>query len=109
MTMTVAVGAVATRYVGLLGTALLAAMALVFPFGMPVQMMSAGAMDGGLSSAVSRSLGANNPERARTLALHAVVIGAVAGLFISVLCLVFGPARYHALGCSGEVLEQAAF
>ena len=108
MTMTVAVGVAETRYVGLLGTAPLAAMALVFPFAMLVQMMSAGAMGGGVSSAVSRALGAKDPERARTLALHAVVIGAVAGLLTSVLFLAFGPALYHALGGRGEVLEQAA-
>jgi putative MATE family efflux protein len=108
MTMTVAVGIAETRYVGLLGTAPLAAMALVFPFAMLVQMMSAGAMGGGVSSAVSRALGAKDPERARTLALHAVVIGTVAGLLTSVLFLVFGPALYHALGGRGEVLEQAA-
>ena len=47
MTMTVLVGVAETRYVGLLGTAPLAAMALVFPFAMLVQMMSGGAMGGG--------------------------------------------------------------
>ena len=108
MTMTVAVGIAETRYVGLLGTAPLAAMALVFPFAMLVQMMSAGAMGGGVSSAVSRALGAQDPERARILALHAVVIGTVAGLLTSLLFLVFGPTLYHALGGRGEVLELAA-
>ena len=83
MTMTVLVGIAETRYVGLLGTAPLAAMALVFPFAMLVQMMSAGAMGGGVSSAVSRALGAGDAARARTLALHAVVIGVVAGIATS--------------------------
>ena len=39
---------------------------------MLTQMMSAGAMGGGVSSAISRALGAGDRERAATLALHAV-------------------------------------
>jgi putative MATE family efflux protein len=107
MSMSVLVGIAETRYVGLLGTAPLAAMALVFPFGMLVQMMSAGAMGGGVSSAIARALGAKDAARARTLALHAVVIGTVAGLATTVVFLVFGPALYHALGGRGEVLAEA--
>ncbi|MGH6893229.1 MAG: MATE family efflux transporter [Dongiaceae bacterium] len=107
MTMTVLVGIAETRYVGLLGTAPLAAMALVFPFAMLVQMMSAGAMGGGVSSAVSRALGAGDAARARTLALHAVVIGVVAGLITTALLVAFGPALYRFLGGSGAVLAEA--
>ena len=43
-----------TSYIGRLGTIPLAAIALVFPFAMLTQMMSAGAMGGGVSSAISR-------------------------------------------------------
>ena len=107
MTMTVLVGIAETRYVGLLGTAPLAAMALVFPFAMLVQMMSAGAMGGGVSSAVSRALGAGDAERARTLALHAMVIGAVTGIATSIVFIAFGPVLYRTLGGSGEVLDEA--
>jgi putative MATE family efflux protein len=107
MTMSVLVGIAETRYVGLLGTTPLAAMALVFPLAMLVQMMSAGAMGGGVSSAVSRALGAGDPDRARTLALHAVVIGTVAGLVTTALFVAFGPAMFRALGGSGEVLREA--
>jgi len=107
MTMTVMVGVAETRYVGLLGTTPLAAMALVFPFAMLVQMMSAGAMGGGVSSAVSRALGASDPERARTLALHAVVIGVVAGLATTALFLAAGPAFYRLLGGAGDVHAEA--
>lgn len=107
MVMTVLVGIAETRYVGLLGTAPLAAMALVFPFAMLVQMMSAGAMGGGVSSAVSRALGAGDAVRARTLAVHAVVIGVAVGLATTLLLIVFGPALYRFLGGSGEVLAEA--
>ena len=45
-----------TSYIGRLGVEPLAGIALVFPFVMLTQMMSAGAMGGGVSSAVSRAL-----------------------------------------------------
>lgn len=107
MMMAVLVGIAETRYVGVLGTAALAAMALVFPFAMLVGMMSAGAMGGGVSSAVSRAIGAGDLARARSLVLHALCIGAVAGLFTSVFFLLFGPSLYALLGGRGEVLQQA--
>ena len=107
MTMTVLVGIAETRYVGLLGTAPLAAMALVFPFAMLVQMMSGGAMGGGVSSAVSRALGAGDAARARILALHAIVIGVVAGVVTTALLVAYGPALYRFLGGSGAVLAEA--
>src|ERR1700687_4738283 len=92
------VGIAETSYIGILGTEPLAAMALVFPFAMLAQMMSAGAMGGGVSSAVSRALGAGDVARARALALHAVAIGTVAGIVYSLVFLVFGPALYRLLG-----------
>ena len=44
-----------TSYVGQLGTAPLAGMALVFPLVMLQQMLSTGSMGGGISSALSRA------------------------------------------------------
>jgi len=96
-----------TSYIGRLGVESLAGIALVFPFVMLTQMMSAGAMGGGVSSAVSRALGAGDRERAANLALHAAIIGTGAGLFFTAMMLVFGRTFYSLLGGSGEVLEQA--
>ncbi len=96
-----------TAYVGILGTTPLAAIALVFPLVMLMQMLSAGAMGGGISSAISRALGAGDMGRADALALHAVVIGATIGLFFSVLFAAFGAPIFRTLGGSGEVLGQA--
>src|ERR671926_156418 len=79
MSATVVVGIAETSYIGILGTEPLAAMALVFPFAMLTQMMSAGAMGGGVSSAISRAIGAGERDRAADLALHAAMIGAGAG------------------------------
>src|SRR6202451_1350234 len=51
------VGLVESYFVGKLGTDPLAGVALVFPVMMLMQMMSAGAMGGGMSSAIARALG----------------------------------------------------
>ena len=96
-----------TSYIGRLGTEPLAAMALVFPLIMLTQMLSSGAMGGGVSSAISRALGAGDKERAETLALHAVTIGVLAGIGFSASFLLFGPAIYAVLGGSGTVLSLA--
>jgi len=96
-----------TSYIGRLGLEPLAAIALVFPFTMLTQMTSAGAMGGGVSSAISRALGAGNTARAAILALHAAVIGACGGLFFTVMMLGFGRHLFTLLGGHGAVLEQA--
>src|SRR3954467_12275444 len=101
-----------TSYIGRLGTEPLAGIALVFPFVMLTQMMSAGARGGGGSSpprppppARPRALAAGRRERAATLALHAVIIGICAGLFFTVMMLTFGRQFYSLLGGRGGVLE----
>jgi putative MATE family efflux protein len=96
-----------TAYVGILGTTPLAAIALVFPMVMLMQMLSAGAMGGGVSSAISRALGAGDVDRAEALAFHALVIGAAAGAAFSALFLAYGPSIFSILGGSGSVLDQA--
>jgi putative MATE family efflux protein len=96
-----------TSYIGRLGTEPLAAIALVFPFAMLTQMMSAGAMGGGVSSAISRALGAGKRDRAASLALHAAIIGACGGLFFTLLMLLFGRQFFALLGGRGRVLDEA--
>src|SRR3954471_9322434 len=86
-----------TSYIGRLGVEPLAGIALVFPFVMLTQMMSAGAMGGGVSSAVARALGAGDRDRAANLALHAAIIGACAGLFFTAMMLGFGREFYWLL------------
>ena len=96
-----------TAYVGSFGTASLAGMALVFPLVMLQAMMSAGAMGGGVSSAVSRAFGAGEPARADALALHAMWIALAAGTAYMLLMLLLGPALFALLGGQGEALQQA--
>ena len=107
MVMTVLVGVAETYYVGRLGTTPLAAMALVFPFAMLTQMMSAGAMGGGVSAAISRALGASDLVRAQSLVQHALLIGLGAGLIYSAVFLLWGPDFYALLGGLGAVQLQA--
>jgi putative MATE family efflux protein len=96
-----------TAYVGILGTLPLAGLALVFPMVMLQQTMSAGAMGGGISSAISRALGAGDAERAARLAQHAFLIGAGAGLTFLAIFEMFGPPIYAVLGGRGGVLAEA--
>jgi putative MATE family efflux protein len=96
-----------TVYVGNFGPPALAGMALVFPFVMLQTMLSGGAMGGGVSSAVSRALGANDPGRANDLAVHALWIGIAGGGIFMLMMELLGPSLMAALGGSGEALLQA--
>jgi putative MATE family efflux protein len=96
-----------TAYVGVLGIEALAAMALAFPMIMLMQMMSAGAMGGGVSSAIARALGAGDLPRANILALHAIVIALVAAALFSAFFWLLGPSIYGLLGGRGSSLDLA--
>jgi putative MATE family efflux protein len=96
-----------THFVGRLGTDALAGLALVFPFVMLLQMTSAGAMGGGVSSAVARALGAGEEAAARNLAAHAFVIAVAVGLGFTLLLLVFGSGLYALLGGKAAALGEA--
>ena len=96
-----------TYFVGRLGTDALAGLALAFPLVMLLQMLSAGAMGGGVSSAIARALGANERAQARSLVAHALVIALVAGAVFTVLLLAFGAALYVMLGGRDAALAHA--
>ena len=94
-------------YVGLLGVDALAGAALVFPLVMLMMMMSAGGIGGGISSAVARSLGAGDQDKADALALHAVVIVGVFGLVCSAIVIGLAAPIYALLGGEGAALGAA--
>jgi putative MATE family efflux protein len=96
-----------TYFIGRLGTAPLAGLALVFPLIMLLQMTSAGAMGGGVSSAIARALGAGHTDRARRLVVHALIIAAAMAAAFTGLLLVFARPLYHLLGGQGESLANA--
>jgi len=94
-------------FVGQLGTVPLAALALVFPTQMLMGMMSAGAMGGGVSSAVARALGAGNRERAALIATHAMQLGLFMSMLFALVFVLFGPTVFSLLGGRGPVLDGA--
>ena len=107
MLATTAVSIAETAYIGRLGREPLAAAALVLPLIMLMGMMSGGAMAGGVSSAISRALGAGDYERAETLARHGALIALAGGLVFTVALTLFGAPLFHLLGGRGEILRLA--
>jgi putative MATE family efflux protein len=102
-----AVGLIETYFVARLGTDALAGVALVFPLLMLMQMMSAGAMGGGISSAVARALGAGRRADADALAVHALAIAVGFGLLFTGAVLGGGRWLYGAMGGRGASLAAA--
>ena len=101
------IGLIETYFVGKLGLDALAGMALVFPLVMLMQMTSAGAMGGGIASAIARALGRRNRAEADALVLHAVVIALGFGLAFMLAMLLGGRWLYALMGGQGAVLEAA--
>src|SRR5205807_1996325 len=93
-----AVGLIETYFVGQLGTDALAGVTLVFPVLMLMQMMSGGAMGGGISSAIARALGAGRRDDADALTRHALAIG-----------LGFGLGPFPRLGVAGGAVAVVAY
>ena len=100
-------GLIETFWVSKLGLDALTGMALVFPGLMLMQMVSNGAMGGGISSAVARALGGRRRDEADALVFHAVVIDVALGALFMVLALAFGRPLYAALGGHGASLDAA--
>jgi len=102
-----AVGLIETYFVGKLGTDALAGMALVFPIVMLMQMTSAGAMGGGIASAIARALGGGRRADADALVLHAVVVALGFGAVFTLALLLGGRWLYTLMGGTGASLEAA--
>src|SRR5437773_9011300 len=102
-----AVGLIETYFIAKLGTDALAGVALVFPVLMLMQMMSAGAMGGGISSAIARALGGGRRADADALVLHALAVAIVFGLRFLLPLLGGGRWLYSVMGGSGASLTAA--
>lgn len=89
------------------GTAALAGWAVVLPFALLMQMASAGAMGGGVVSAVARALGAKRPEEAAALVIHALLIAVIAGLLFAAT-LAVAPYQVFGLIAGPEAAAEAA-
>lgn len=108
MVVQASIGLLETYFVAKLGLDALAGMALVFPMFMLLTMISAGAMGGGILTAVARALGAGNRERAHEVVWSAVVITVVLGALTTLLALLFGPKLYALMGGRNGSLAAAA-
>ncbi|MCY4451313.1 MAG: MATE family efflux transporter [Immundisolibacterales bacterium] len=94
-------------FVGQLGTAALASLALAFPFLTLMVMMAGGSIGGAATSSVARALGAGALERAESLAWHSVLLAlAMSVLFMIVLGLFARPV-FQLLGGEGAALAGA--
>ena len=61
---------------------------------MLLQMVSAGAMGGGILSAIARALGSGRRDRANELVWYAVAITVALGALTTLAVLLFGPRLY---------------
>lgn len=107
MVVQAAIGLVETYYIAKLGTDALAGLALVFPLQMLFVMITAGAMGGGILSAVARALGGGRQSDANGLVWQAVWIAISLGLLTTAVLIAAGPLLYAAMGGSGASLAAA--
>jgi len=103
-----AIGLIETYFVAKLGVDALTAMALVFPPFMLLIMVSAGAMGGGILSAVARTLGAGDNKLANDLVWHALAITVVLAGVVTISALLWGPQLYALMGGRGAALAAAS-
>lgn len=94
-------------YVGHLGTAALASLALVFPYQTLMIMMAGGAIGGGTTSSVSRALGRHDAPGAGNAARHAVLICLALGLAFTVVLAIFARPVFSLMGAEGDALNGA--
>lgn len=107
MFVTLATSMAEAFYVGQLGTASLAGLALAFPMMMLSMMVSGGSIGGAISGAVAQRLGAGDRYGAEFITFHAVLLSVLLAVLFSGVFLFFGRAIYSGLGGKGEVLEAA--
>jgi putative MATE family efflux protein len=102
------IGLFEAYFIGKLGPEQLAGVTLVVPLLMLTQMMSGGAMGGGISSAVARALGSGRRDDANALVWHAVAIAFCFGAATTLIVLGAGRWIYGtAMGSHGLALESA--
>jgi putative MATE family efflux protein len=94
-------------FVGHIGVTALASLALVFPVQSMMQMMSTGAMGGGISSAVARALGSGDTARAERITLHALIIAVGMACLFTILFAVFARPLFALLGGREAALDGA--
>ena len=94
-------------FISRLGTNSLAAVALAFPLLMITQTMSGGGLGGAITSAIARSMGADDIEKAERLIWHSIIISLGGAISFLILFLLFGKQLLFLLGGRGEILQES--
>ena len=94
-------------FISRLGTNSLAAVALAFPLLMITQTMSGGALGGAITSAIARSMGPDDIEKAERLIWHSIIISLGGAISFLILFLLFGKQLLFLLGGRGEILQES--
>ena len=94
-------------FISRLGTNSLAAVALAFPLLMITQTMSGGALGGAITSAIARSMGADDIDKAERLIWHSIIISLGGAITFLILFLLFGKQLLFLLGGRGEILQES--
>lgn len=100
-----AFNAVDTYFVGHLGAMELAAMSFTFPVVMTINSIAVG-LGIGLSSVVSRAIGAKDYDRVKRLTSDGLMLGLFLVILISFIGLISIKPLFTLLGASGQTLEE---
>jgi putative MATE family efflux protein len=98
---------VETHFIGGLGVEPLAGAAMVFPIIMLMQMVSSGGLGGAIASAIARSVGADERDRATALVGHGLILATLCGSVCTMLGLAIGPMIYRSFDGSAATLQAA--
>jgi putative MATE family efflux protein len=92
---------------GRIGTNALAGASLAFPWVMLVLQTTNSGMGTGVSSAIARSLGAGNRDRANDLVFHALLLALALAAIFSTVMLLGTPLLFRLMGGQDEMLADA--
>ena len=94
-------------FLGRISTNALAGASLAFPWVMLILQTTNSGMGAGVSSAVSRALGAERPDRADDLVFHAFLLALALGATFSTVMLLSAPSLFRWMGGRDEMLSDA--
>ena len=94
-------------FLGRLGTSALAGASLAFPWVMLVMQTTNSGMGVGVSSAISRALGAGRRDRADDLVLHALLLALALAAMFSTAMLLGAPFMFRWMGGRDAMLSDA--
>lgn len=94
-------------FAGKLGIIQLASVAITYPLVSLSGMIGAGAIGGGVVSALSRSIGKNDLNRANVVIWHSIIIYAVVAIIFFIVFVFFSKTLFIAMGAEESVVEKA--